>query len=124
MLLTSVYGIAEIRAMEIITEIGDINRFESANKLCSYSGLVPGIKQSGTTIRFGRLVKQSNRSLKNVFIQASWVLIRPKEGNKFREFYLRLSKKKGKQKAICAVARKLCCVVYVMLKRNQKFMLL
>ncbi|MDP2926171.1 MAG: IS110 family transposase [Nanoarchaeota archaeon] len=124
MLLTSIYGIAEIRAMEIITEIGDINRFESANKLCSYSGLIPGIKQSGTKLRFGRLVKQSNRTLKKVFVQASWSLIRPKEGNKFREFYLKLSKKKGKQKAICAVARKLCCVVYAMLTKNQTFMVL
>jgi len=123
-LLTSIYGVAEIRAMEMITEIGDINRFESAKKFCSYAGLIPGIKQSGTTVRFGRLVKQCNRSLKNVFIQASWNLIRPKENNKFREFYLRLSKKKGKQKAICAVARKLCCVVYAMLTKDQEFMLL
>lgn len=124
MLLTTVYGIAEIRAMEIISEIGDIKRFESANKLCSYAGLIPGIKQSGTKLKFGRLVKQSNKNLKNVFVQASWNLIRLKEGNKFREFYLRLSKKKGKQKAICAVARKLCCVTYVMLTKNQEFMLL
>jgi hypothetical protein len=51
-------------------------------------------------------------------------LIRLKEGNKFREFYLKLSKKKGKQKAICAVARKLCCVVYATLTKNQEFMLL
>ncbi len=123
-LLTTIYGIAEIRAMEIITEIGNVNRFESANKLCSYAGLIPGIKQSGTTIRFGRLVKQANRNLKDVFIQTSCNLIRLKEGNRFRDFYLKLSKKKGKQKAICAVARKLCCVVYAMLKKNQEFMLL
>ncbi len=123
-LLTTIYGVAEIRAMEIITEIGEINRFESSNKLCSYAGLIPGIKQSGTTIRFGRLVKQANRNLKDVFIQTSWNLIRPKENNRFRDFYLMLSKKKGKQKAICAVARKLCCVVYAMLRKNQEFMLL
>lgn len=123
-LLTSIYGVGEIRAMDIITEIGDISRFESANKLCSYAGLVPGIKQSGTTIHFGRLVKQCNRSLKNVFVQTSWTLMKLKEGNRFRELYLRLSKKKGKQKAICAVARKLCCVVYAMLTKNQTFMLL
>jgi hypothetical protein len=59
-----------------------------------------------------------------VFIETSWTLIRPKENNKFREFYLKLSKKKGKQKAICAVARKLCSTVYAMLTKNQGFMLL
>lgn len=123
-LLTTIYGIASVRALEIVSEIGDIKRFESHEKLCSYAGLVPGIKQSGTKLVFGRLIKQSNKSLKYVLVEASWTLIRPKEGNKFREFYLKLSKKKGKQKAICAVARKLCCVVYAMLTKNQEFMLL
>lgn len=123
-LLTTVYGIAEIRAMEIITEIGDINRFESSGKLCSYAGLIPSMKQSGTTLRFGRLIKQSSKNLKFTLVEASWNLIRLKEDNRFREFYLKLSKKKGKQKAICAVARKLCCTVYAMLTKNQEFMLL
>ncbi len=123
-LLTTIYGIASVRALEIVSEIGDIKRFESYEKLCSYSGLVPSVKQSGNKIAFGRLVKQSNKSLKHVFVETSWSLIRPKENNKFREFYLKLSKKKGKQKAICAVARKLCCVVYAMLRKNQEFMLL
>jgi transposase len=124
MLLTTIYGVGEIRAMDIITEIGNISRFESANKLCSYAGLVPGVKQSGTTIYFGRLVKQCNKSLKNVFVQIAWTLMKLKEGNRFRELYLKLLKKKGKGKAICAVARKLCCVVYAMLTKNQTFMLL
>jgi transposase len=123
-LLSTIPGIAEIRAMEIIVEIGDIKRFESSNKLCSYSGLVPGMEQSGTKLRFGRLVKQANRNLKYVFVEASWNLIRTKENNVFKQFYQRLSKKKGKQKAICAVARKLCCAVYAMLIKNQEFMLL
>ena len=56
-LLMTIPGIAEIRAMEIIAEIGEINRFPTADKLCSYAGLVPSIKQSGNTLRFGKLIK-------------------------------------------------------------------
>lgn len=123
-LLMTIYGVGGVRALELIAEIGDVKRFESANKLCSYSGLTPSIKQSGNKIYFGRLVKQSSKKLKYIFIEASWTLIRIKENNKFREFYLKLSKKKGKQKAICAVARKLCCAVYAMLTKNQEFMFL
>jgi len=85
---------------------------------------VPSIKQSGSTLRFGRLVKQSNRILKSTLIESSWTLIRLKGENPYREFYKKLSKKKGKQKAICAVARKLCCTVYAMLSKNQEFMFL
>jgi transposase len=123
-LLMTVHGIASVRALEIIAEIGDIKRFESPEKLCSYAGLIPGIKQSGTTLRFGRLIKQANKNLKYVLVETCWSLVRTKENNKFKEFYLKLSKKKGKQKAICAVARKLCCVVYAMLTKNQEFIFL
>ena len=123
-LLTTIYGIASVRALEIVSEIGDINRFESSGKLCSYAGLIPSMKQSGTKLVFGKLIKQSSKNLKFTLVEASWNLIRPKENNRFREFYLKLSKKKGKQKAICAVARKLCCTVYAMLTKNQEFMLL
>ncbi len=123
-LLRTIPGIGNIIALTIIAEIGDINRFKSSQKLCSYSGLVPGIKQSGNTLKFGRLIKNSSKDLKTCFIEASWVLVRTKEASRFKWFYGNLSKKKGKQKAICAVARKLCCVVYAMLKKNQEFMLL
>ena len=123
-LLKTIPGIGNILALTIIAEIGDINRFESSKKLCSYAGLVPGIKQSGNTLKFGRLIKQSNKDLKTCFVEASWILIRTKEASRFKWFYGNLSKKKGKKKAICAVARKLCSVAYAMLKKNQEFMLL
>ena len=123
-LLKTIPGIGNIIALTTIAEIGDINRFESSKKLSSYAGLVPGIRQSGNTLKVGRLIKQSNNDLKTCLIEASWVLVRTKEASKFKWFYGNLSKKKGKQKAICAVARKLCCVIYAMLKKNQTFMLL
>ena len=123
-LLKTIPGIGNIIALTIISEIGEINRFESSQKLSSYAGLVPGIRQSGNTLKFGRLIKQSSKNLKTCLVEASWVLVRTKEASKFKWFYGNLSKKKGKQKAICAVARKLCCVVYAMLKKNREFMLL
>ena len=123
-LLITIPGIAEIRGMDIIAEIGDINRFPTADKLCSYAGLVPSIKQSGNSLRFGRLIQQSSKVLKYNLIEASWNIVRTKEDNPLKRFYIKLSKKKGKQKAICATARKLCCVIHSMLRKNQKFMIL
>jgi transposase len=123
-LLMGIPGIAEIRALEIVTEIGDIERFPTAEKLCSYAGLVPGIKQSGSTLIVGRLVKQASMNLKHVLIEASWSLIRHKGKNRYREFYEKLAKKKSKQKAICAVARKLCCTIHAILRKKQQFILL
>ncbi len=123
-LLTTIPGIGPTRALDIVAEIGEINRFPSANRLCSYAGLVPSIYQSGSTLRFGRLIKQSSKNLKHNFIEASWNIVRTKESNPLQEFYKKLAKKKGKQKAICATARKMCCVVYAMLKNQKEFMVL
>jgi transposase len=120
-LIMTIPGIGEIRAIEILAEIGDIKRFEDSNKLCSYAGLVPGIRQSGNTLRFGRLIKQASKSLKGVMIEASWTATRAKEANSLQIYYKRLAKKKGKQKAICATARKMLTVIHAMLRKNEVF---
>jgi transposase len=124
-LLMTMPGIGPIRAMEILAEIADINRFENASKLCSYAGLVPSIKQSGSTLRFGRLVLQSSKALKNTMIEAAWVAVsKTREANPLKLYYKKLCKKKSKQKAICATARKMLCIAYAMLRKNQQFMIL
>lgn len=123
-LLVTIPGIASIRAMDLLAEIGEINRFSTADKLCSYAGLVPSVHQSGNTLRFGRLIKQSSKRLKSTLIETSWNLVTTRESNPLQEFYKRLARKKGKQKAICAVARKLCCVVHAMLRKKKEFMVL
>jgi len=120
-ILVSFSGIGPIRAVEVIAEVGEIDRFPTADKLCSYAGLVPSIKQSGSSLRFGRLMQQASKSLKHAFVQIAWSLVRTKESNRLQEFYKKLSKKKGKQKAICATARKICCVVHAMLRKNEEF---
>lgn len=121
-LLMTIPGVGSIRAMEILTEIADVNRFPNSSMLCSYAGLVPSVKQSGSTLRFGRLVQQSSKSLKNTMIEVAWVAIRKE--NQFQLFYKKLYKKKSKQKAICAVARKMLCSVYAMLKKQEEFIIL
>ena len=120
-ILMSFPGIGALRAMEIIAEIGEISRFPNAEKLCNYAGLVPSIKQSGTSLHFGGLVKQSSKTLKHTLVQTAWCLIRIRENYALQEFYKKLAKKKGKQKAICATARKICCIIYAMLKKGKKF---
>jgi len=120
-LLMTIPGIGTTRSLDIIAEIGEISRFPTADKLCSYAGLVPSIHQSGNTLRFGKLVKQSSKTLKYTLVETCWNIVRTKESNPMQEFYKKLVKKKGKQKAICATARKLCCVIYAMLKNQEEF---
>jgi len=120
-LLMTIPGIGATRSLDIIAEIGEIERFPTADRFCSYAGLVSSIHQSGNTLRVGRLVKQSSKVLKNNLIEACWTLSQSKDSNPLKEFYKKLSKKKGKQKAICATARKLCCVIHAMLTNQEEF---
>ncbi len=123
-LLTTIPGIGELRAIDLLAEIGEIERFESSDKLASYAGLVPSLKQSGNSLRFGRLIRQSNRVIKGTLIEASWNIVRTREPNQLQIFYKKLCKKKSKQKAICATARKMCCIIHSMLRKNQPFIIL
>lgn len=121
MLLQTMPGIGAITAMEIIAEAADFNRFADASRFSSYSGLVPSVKQSSTSLRYGRLMKQSSKTLKHAFIQAAWAATRTKEANSLQLFYKKLATKKGKQKAICATARKMAIITFVMLKKKEEF---
>lgn len=120
-LLITILGIAEVRAMDIVAEIGEIKRFPTADKLCSYAGLVPSIRQSGDNLQFGRLIRQASRALKTTLIETCWNLVRTRASNPLQEFYKKLCKKKNKQKAICATARKLCCIIHAMLRKGEEF---
>lgn len=82
---------------------------------------MPRIKQSGTSLRLGGLTRQASRTLKHVFVQIAWYIVRQGESTLLYGFYKKLAKKKGKQKAICATARKICCVIHAMLRKDEKY---
>ncbi len=64
MLLTTIPGISYYSALLILAEIADVKRFSSADKLCSYAGLVPRVIQSGNHEYHGRLIKECDQNLK------------------------------------------------------------
>lgn len=118
-LLVSIPGISYYSALLIASEIADIRRFHSAKALSSYAGLVPSTHQTGNTLRHGSITKQGSKWLRWILIQSANKAV---NSNKFlNRFYSRIAKKKGHQVAITAVARKLLCYAYVMLKEGIKF---
>ncbi len=71
MLLTTIPGIGYFSALLIVSEIGDIQRFPSAKKLCSYAGLVPRVYSSGGKTRYGSITKQGSRWLRWILVETS-----------------------------------------------------
>ena len=60
----SMTGIETFAAMLLVSEIGDITRFKTADRLVSWTGMCPRVYQSGNVTHYGRMKKASNRRVK------------------------------------------------------------
>jgi transposase len=69
-ILMSMTGIDYFSAMLITSEIGDINRFSSPQKLISWAGLCPSVHQSGSTLYMGKM-KDGNKKIRWILTQAA-----------------------------------------------------
>lgn len=104
-LLKTIPGIGVITSYEIYTELWDITRFESLDRLASYVGLSPSCHNSGEVERTRGLVKRSNARLRNILIEAAWVAIRWDDALKIK--YGQLVSRSKPQIAIIRIAKKL-----------------
>ena len=111
-------GMGHYAATTFVGEVGDIRRFDKADKAASFAGLTPSVHQSGEKTKLGKITKQGNINLRHVMVQAANVAVQ--HDKTLRKTYNRL-KHKGHNKAIVAVARKMVTLLYVMLKNNIKY---
>ena len=118
-ILMSVCGISYFSALLLSAEIGDIERFSSAKKLCSYAGLAPTTTQSGEKMYHGHLKRDSNKYIKWVLLEAVEHLIKKDKAIGYR--YYKKMRSKGKNKARVMVAQKLCRSIYAMLKHREGY---
>ena len=66
-------GVGLLTAMTLVAEIGDIGRFRSARRLCSWSGLTPRVRNSDTKIRHGHITKMGPSAVRFVLGEAAHV---------------------------------------------------
>jgi transposase len=102
----TIAGINMTVAAGVLSAIGDIARFASAEKLVSYLGLDPRVRQSGDrAAQHGRISKQGRAHARGMLVEAAWAAaVTP---GPLRAFYVRVQGRKGKQVAAVATARKL-----------------
>jgi transposase len=70
--LVSLRGIDKLSAMVLLTELGDISRFDSPKQLMSYLGLVPGEHSSGGRRRQGAITKTGNSRARRTLVESAW----------------------------------------------------
>jgi transposase len=84
--LQALRGIAQISAVTIAAELGNISRFEGARQLMGYSGAVPSEDSSGKRKQQGSITKTGNSHLRRIAVEAAWSYrLRPGVGPALRK---------------------------------------
>jgi transposase len=84
--LQALRGIAQISAVTLVAELGELSRFASARQLMGYSGAVPSEDSSGQRTRRGGITKTGNAHLRRIAIEAAWSYrLRPGVGPALRK---------------------------------------
>jgi transposase len=121
-LLMTAPGIGWITGYTIASEIGEITRFASPQKLTGYTGLCPRVNQSGAVDRRGPLSKQGPRYLRWALMEAAIAAsANPLYKERYQKIRRRLGRQRGPKVAQIDLARKLTEAIWYMLTRNQPF---
>lgn len=119
-LLDTIPGINRQAAQIILAEIGvDMSVFPTAGHLCRWAGVAPGNNESGGKHYSGRTTK-GNRVLKSTLVECAQAAIRTKDSF-FKARYQRLVARRGKQRAIMAIAHSILKAIWQMLRSGEVY---
>ena len=120
--ITTISGIGETLGAIIISEIGDINRFNAPNKLVAFAGLDVRVNQSGEfSGTRNKISKRGSPYLRRAIWLAS---TRAAFCDPVLSEYYQSLRARGKHHltAVGAVARKMCNIIFVILKENRPYL--
>lgn len=118
--LDAIPGVGRRTAEVILAEIGtDVAAFPSERHLAAWAGLSPGNRQSGGRRKAAR-TRHGNPWLKAALTEAAWAASRCK-GGYLRAQYQRLAARRGRKRAVVAVAHSLTTALYFMLQHDIPF---
>jgi len=114
----SVPGVNVIVAASFLAAIGDIHRFPNSRKFVGYLGLDPRVRQSGVgPAAHGHISKQGSVPARHALVDACWTAVR--QPGPLHAFYQRVRARRGHFVAIVAAARKLACLFWCLLTRQE-----
>ena len=118
-LLCTIPGVDRSSAITIISEIGtDMTQFSNSKRLCCWAGLTPGNNESAGKKKSVRITR-AGVYLKPALVQAAHAAVKSNKSPYYKAKYERIAKRRGKKRAIIAVARMLLTAVYHMLSTGE-----
>jgi transposase len=120
--LATIKGVGPVTIDVVVSELGDVSRFRSSKAVTAYAGLAPRVRQSAGKGKDLGITKEGSPLLRWALVEAAWRVIR--QGAAWERIYQGIKKRAGGKKAIVAVARRLLCVMYAMLRDGKNYDLL
>ncbi|WP_047914191.1 IS110 family transposase [Paenibacillus sp. TCA20] len=114
-LIQTIPGVSDVTAAAIIAEIGvDMEQFPTAAHLASWAGVAPGNHESAGKKKRTH-TRKGNPHVKTALCEAAWAATKCRKSGLSVRFW-KLAARRGKKKAIIALARKILTIIYMMLK--------
>ena len=107
--LCAIPGVGLLTAMTLVAEIGDINRFPTARKLCAWAGLIPAMRNSDRKLRHAHITKAGPRSVRHVLGEAAHVA---RHHEPYASDFAATKARRGTGIALVRVSRKLMVQVF------------
>jgi len=117
--LTSIPGLGRFSAALIKSEIIDISRFRSFNRLCAYAGLAPRVSSSGNRTFHGPLNNNRRKNLQWILLENVYHFIKNIPQKRCR--YEKVKQRKGHNTAKVVLARDMLKIIYHVLKEKRRF---
>jgi len=118
-LLDSIPSVGPVTREVFLAEIAGAERFNSAKKLTSYVGLAPGQRESAGKRRDLGITHTGSPILRWTLHQAAWQLVR--RDPYWRDVFEKLAARRGKKKAITAIARRLLCLMLAVIRGGKPY---
>jgi transposase len=119
-LLDTFPGVSQQIAHVVLTEIGtDLSRFSSARHLASWAGLCPGNNESAGK-RYSGKTRKGSPYLRNALVEAAHAAVRTKNTYLAAQ-YRRIAARRGRKRALVALAHTMLTIIYHMLKRKEPY---
>lgn len=118
-LLMTIPGVKRDSAITIISEIGiDMSQFCTSKRLCCWAGLVPGSNESGGKKKSVRITR-AGVYLKPALVQCAHAAVKSDQSPYYKKKYESLMKRRGKKRAIVAIARMILTAIFQMLSTGE-----
>ena len=119
--LLTIAGVNVTVAAGLVAAIGDNKRFSSPQKLVSYFGLNPRVRQSGLGLaQHGRISKVGRAHARALLVEAAWAAA--KAPGPLHAFFVRIRARRGHQVAAVATARKMAVLVWHLLTKEADYL--